>query len=541
MIPLANNPIESTIMCMLFTKKYLTLAVCLLGGMLYAFGFPLANGFSLFLAPILGFALFNWALDQETSLKKQFLLSLTYSLGFYALGFYWIPHTLREFGGLFFPVNQLLGIIFSFVIIPQVYFYVLLKRKIKHPIALAVGYVLLERFIPQQFPAHLGHSFLSLTPTIKLVFAPWAGASFYSFLTALTALALVQHYQTKKKPKLYYGFIALIVVLHIPLPISLTKKESSTLKVRIVQPNIGNFIKLDSERGGKNSLQSVFDSYYFLSTYKIETPRDLIIWPETAFPSLFFSDVLKANPTYPLPPLLNDIITKTGAELFIGGYDSTTLPESQNYQSDYNTAFHFSSKGSLKNTYHKMHLIPFGEGLPFGPFNKMLSGVITNISYFAEGTSYSGFTTKNNQDFVSVICYEVLFSNFVADMLNHQKTNSRFLINLTNDSWYGDTAEPLQHLFLTKWRALEFNLPMIRSTNTGITTVIYPDGSESRRLGVGEKTYLDLDLDIPVRTKTIFQTLGIWGFLIIAFILGIVELAFKRKTFFQEIMKTKKT
>ena len=130
--------------------KYRTIIVCLLAGMLYALGFPLFNGSSLFIAPIIGFALFNWALDQETSLKKQFVLSLAYSLGFYLLGFYWIPHTLKEFGGLFFPLNHLLGLVFSFVIIPQVYCYVVLKNKIKHPLFLAVGYVLLERFVPQQ-------------------------------------------------------------------------------------------------------------------------------------------------------------------------------------------------------------------------------------------------------------------------------------------------------------------------------------------------------------------------------------------------------
>jgi apolipoprotein N-acyltransferase len=187
-----------------------------------------------------------------------------------------------------------------------------------------------------------------------------------------------------------------------------------------------------------------------------------------------------------------------------------------------------------------MRLIPFGEGLPFGPLNPYLSGIITNISYFAEGDTYTGFKTDNQLSFVSVICYEVLFPTFVADMLNNQKEEAQFMINLTNDSWYGNTAEPYQHLFLSKWRALEFNLPLIRSTNTGITTVVFPDGSESKRLLIGEKTYLDVDLEIAPRTPTLFQIFGIWSFLTIALVLLLIELAFKRKTFFQEIMKTDK-
>ena len=526
---------------MILLKKYSSFIVCLLGGMLYAFGFPMWNGVSVVLAPVIGFAMFNWALDKESNLKKQFILSWVYSLGFYIAGFYWIPHLLKEFGGLVFPLNQMLGILFSLVIIPQVYFYVILKKYIVHPLFLAIGYVLLERFIPQQFPAHLGHPFLSLAPTIQLVFAPWAGAAFYSFFTALVSLSLLQHFKTKQKPKLYYGLIIVIVLLHLPFYPAPSKLGVTYLNTRIVQPNIGNFLKIDSERGGVNSIKSVYDSYTFLSTDKIESQKDLIIWPETAFPGLFFSDSMKSNPNYPLPELMNTILNKTGAELFIGGYDSTPKQSgSESYQSDYNSAFHFSNTGQLKNVYHKMKLIPFGEGLPFGPLNQYLSGILTNISYFAEGTEYTGFTTKGGQNFVSVICYEVLFPSFVADMLNNQKTEAQFMINLTNDSWYGDTAEPLQHLFLTKWRALEFNLPLIRSTNTGITTVIYPDGRESKRLGVGEKTYLDLEVEIAPRTKTLFQKLGIFAVIGIFFILCLIELAFKRKAFFQEIMKSDK-
>lgn len=524
-----------------FNRKYLSLIICLLAGMLYALGFPTFFGASVFVAPIIGFALFNWALDQETSLKKQFILSLAYSLGFYLFGFYWIPHTLMEFGGLFFPVNQLLGLLFSFVIIPQVYCYVVLKKYIKHPIFLAIGYVLLERFVPQQFPAHLGHPFLSLAPTVKLVFAPWAGAAFYSFLTAFIALTLVQHKTSGVKPKLYYGFIAAILFLHLPFLYPTPSKENLTsLKIRMVQPNIGNFLKIDSERGGANSIKTVLDNYYYLSTTDIPSKRDLIIWPETAFPNLFFSETFKADHKLRLPQVINEVIINTGAELFIGGYDSKMASNEQSYKSDYNSAFHFSNQSYMKDVYHKMRLIPFGEGLPFGPLNPYLSGIITNISYFAEGDTYTGFKTDNQLSFVSVICYEVLFPTFVADMLNNQKEEAQFMINLTNDSWYGDTAEPYQHLFLSKWRALEFNLPLIRSTNTGISTVVFPDGSESKRLLIGEKTYLDVDLEIAPRTPTLFQIFGIWSFLTITLVLLLIELAFKRKTFFQEIMKTDK-
>jgi apolipoprotein N-acyltransferase len=514
-------------------KRNKLILLSFLGGISYALGFPIFNGYSLFLFPIIGFSLFCYALSQTDQVKMKLIYGLSYSVGFYAMGFYWIPHLLKEFGGLFFPFNFILGLVFALIIIPQVYVFSFIHGKLKNSIGLAFVYVLLEQFIPQQFPAHIGHSFMSLAPKIHLVFAPLFGAAFYSFLTALLGLSIVEHFCTKKAPRLNYSFLIIACLCHISFFTNSQNKVDQTLSLRIVQPNIGNFLKLESERGGVNSLKQVYESYYFLSTHNIESKRDLIIWPETAYPQLFMSQFLKNKPEVRIPLLLSDIITQTNAELFIGGYDSSMRNNSEQFQTDYNSAFHFSADGVLKNVYHKMKLIPFGEGLPFGPLNQLLSKYLTNISFFAEGESYTTFQTANGVPFVSVICYEVLFTRFVADMLNNQSTEPRFLINLTNDSWYGETAEPHQHLFLTKWRSLEFNIPIVRSTNTGITTILYPDGSESKRLNVGEKTYLDVDLKLSPRTSTFFQKFGLWGLVLVSLLLLGLDLLFKRKTFFK--------
>lgn len=88
------------------------------------------------------------------------------------------------------------------------------------------------------------------------------------------------------------------------------------------------------------------------------------------------------------------------------------------------------------------------------------------------------------------------------------------MINLTNDSWYGDTVEPEQHLFLTKWRSLELNLPILRSTNTGISTIIDEKAQELSRLKYGIAGNLDISLPIVDTNKkeiTFFQKFGFWG------------------------------
>lgn len=499
-------------------KKYMPFFYSLLGGALYASGFPMANGHSFILGPLLGFILLNIALYRFTSLKQQLLIALLYSLGFYLFGFYWIPHLLQEFGGLTPPFNFLLGIFFSLLIIPQVYFYVLIRRKLNSLFGLAFAYTLLEMIIPQQFPAHLGHTFISLVPTFQLNLAPIFGAPIFSFITALLALALITR---------AYWHIALVVIVLVInfLPISFYGNQNKlpVIAVRLVQPNIGNFIKIDSEKGNSNSLQSVYQDYFNLSTPPADFPLDLIIWPETAFPDLLSSDMLLKNPIYKAPKVIEAIIKKTNAELFFGGYDLKSRTGPYQFESEYNTAFHFSKDSKLKNVYHKMHLIPFGEGLPFGPINQFLSKYITNVSFFAAGNVHTLFKLDNNTSFVSAICYEILFPQLIRSALTNQNQEPQFLINLTNDSWYGDTAEPSQHLFLAKWRALEFNLPIIRSTNTGITTVIMADGSESSHLNIGEKTFLDLKLQFKNRVATLYEKFGYVSFLFLGLVLILGE------------------
>ncbi|EQC52384.1 nitrilase-related carbon-nitrogen hydrolase, partial [Bacteriovorax sp. DB6_IX] len=155
---------------------------------------------------------------------------------------------------------------------------------------------------------------------------------------------------------------------------------------------------------------------------------------------------------------------------------------------------------------------PFGEGLPFGPLNRYFAKVIKNISFFAKGENYTHFK-YDNQSFMSLICYEVLFPRYVMDYLNSLEERPRYIINLTNDSWYGRYSEQEQHLFLSKWRALEFNLPLVRMTNTGITSIVLPNGLEQARIGNYKQEILDIELTTQQTQKTLYQRFGILVFL----------------------------
>lgn len=240
------------------------------------------------------------------------------------------------------------------------------------------------------------------------------------------------------------------------------------------------------------------------------------------------------------------IIDKHQSEMYIGAYDIGKLDKSANgIKNVYNSAIHFSREGKYLNVYHKHLLIPFGESLPFGELNQTIKEYIPGISFFSQGYTYPVFESDNQISFIGAICYEMLSSNYIREYLNDANTQGKFpriMINLTNDSWYGKTAEPYQHLFLAKWRAVENQIPFIRATNSGISSVIDIDGKESQRLMLGEKEVLDLSLFLPERTPTIFQRFGFLAFsclFILTFFLDVIlrKTLFSRKPFLQEIVK----
>jgi apolipoprotein N-acyltransferase len=494
-----------------------------LAGVLYALGFPNIIGQGLFLLPTLAFGILfhNW--QQSINFKHKLSHLVVMSLSFTLTGYYWITQTLVEFGDLPYPLALFLNLLFFLIAFPQYWVYLglnfinqkfHLSNKLHSRIPrgskivfLAFLFTFLEYFVPQQFPGHLGHNWLQLKPFLGL--APIGGVPFYSFTSYILVFTSLHFIKTKEKEWLLAGFLGLFLIINLLFPLAPFKEDHHAVNVRIVQPNVGNFLKLESEKGDNRSLTTVINSLYELATIKNEFKPDLIVFPETSYPFSLYSPAVKKDLDL-VPELFKKIQLEQPVSILIGGYDLKN-EKSFNldfYEQEYNSAFHFNSKGNLKDVYHKHLLIPFGETLPVGPFKALLSKVINNITYFAEGKHETKFELSPGIHFITPICYEVLFPSFIRSILLSNETQVNFMINLTNDSWYGKTVEIEQHLFLAKWRALEFAIPIIRSTNTGITSVIYPDGSESQRLAIYKEEILDHKLLIPKSKKTLYLNFG---------------------------------
>ena len=518
----------------------------LVAGVFYALGFPNILGKGLFLLPTLAFGIlyFNW--QSSINFRQKALHLLLMSLSFTLTAYYWITQTLVEFGDLPYVVAIFLNLLFFLIAFPQYWvflgidslnrkFQLTSKLKTRLPsgsliVFLAFFFTALEYFVPQQFPGHLGHNWLQLKPFLGL--APIGGVPFFSFASYVLVFCFLHYLKTKEKEWSLIAFLSLFLIINLLFPLHPFKDDHHEINVRIVQPNVGNFLKLESEKGDSSSLSSVLNSLYELATTKNEFKPDLIVFPETSYPFSLYSPAVKNNHDL-VPELFKKIQEVQPASILIGGYD---LKNEKNfnldfYEQEYNSAFHFSAGGSLKDVYHKHLLIPFGETLPVGPFKSLLSKVINNITYFAEGKNETKFELAPGIHFITPICYEVLFPSFIRSILLSDERQVNFLINLTNDSWYGKTVEIEQHLFLAKWRALEFAIPIIRSTNTGITSVIYPDGSESNRLTIYREEILDHKLMIPKSKKTLYLHFGFEVVSLLALILMLLTYFLEKPSF----------
>jgi apolipoprotein N-acyltransferase len=534
-------------------SKTVHFALPFLGGLLYAGGFPIKGIPHFFFLTFIGVFLFLQSLSafnpsKKYSFKREILSLLCFSIGYCYMGYYWIPFTLKEFGAIPIPFNYVLGTLFSLFIVPQyllllLLFFLLnkfplkeipffLKKSSSQNILLALLLTLLESLTPQQFPAHLGHTWLQLSPYLGL--APLFGVAGFSFFSYWLILSIL-----KKVKEGHWDLLAIIsfsffLFFNFVFPLKKAPINSNLFNIRMVQANVGNFMKLNSEKGNNTSLKEINLRYFDLSTRGRTNDLDLVIWPETAYPHLMNSSLMRMNPQYS-PYLFRKVIEKSRAELFVGGYDKSSQNNDHFYETEFNTTFHFGKDSLLKDIYHKRVLIPFGESLPFGPLNPYLAKIIKNVSFFAKGDRYTLFEGGKNSRWTTAICYEILFSRFIRNYLNYNEKNPHFIINLTNDSWYGDTSEPYQHQFLTHWRALEFQIPVVRMTNTGISSILFEDGSQSKSLGVYQKNFLDVGLPITERVPTLFQRLGtlpIIGLAIVLFLLSLIRM----KAFFKKVM-----
>ncbi|MEO7161886.1 MAG: apolipoprotein N-acyltransferase, partial [Bdellovibrionia bacterium] len=207
-----------------------------------------------------------------------------------------------------------------------------------------------------------------------------------------------------------------------------------------------------------------------------------------------------------------------GVPLLFGGYD-------RQHNKEFNTFFFLQPTGQLQ-TYHKSKLLMFGEYIPGAESIQFFKDAFPQVGNFGHGVGPQvlELTTQNGNKTTRVapiICYEALFTNFLVDSA---RNNSQLILNITNDSWFGQWGEPQLHLALTIFRSIETRLPMLRSTNTGISTLITANGEITHATGIGTQEIMNVNVPI---TPPIWSLVKAWGdwFGPFALVMGLLGLA----------------
>jgi len=191
---------------------------------------------------------------------------------------------------------------------------------------------------------------------------------------------------------------------------------------------------------------------------------DLVVWPESPAP-YFESDIR-------FQKALGTVTAAAQAPLIVGSYGIEQAPGTEDGVREYNSAMLVGSDGRRLGRYDKIHLVPFGEYVPFQRllfFARKLTG---RVSRFDRGSTRAVFSL-NGHRYGVFICYEVVFASEVRQFA---KNGAEVFVNLSDDGWYGDTSAPWQHLNMVRMRAIENRRWILRDTNDGVTAVIDPYG-----------------------------------------------------------------
>ena len=162
------------------------------------------------------------------------------------------------------------------------------------------------------------------------------------------------------------------------------------------------------------------------------------------------------------------------------------------------------SRGDVVETYDKAHLVPFGEYVPFGrylPVTKLTAGRVD----FSAGPGPVTLPVPGAPPFSPLICYEAIFP---GNVVTHSGTRARWLLNVTNDAWFGDSSGPYQHFASARLRAVEEGIPLVRVANTGISAVVDSYGRIIAALGLNTRGIVDSELPRPVPGTTLYARFG---------------------------------
>jgi apolipoprotein N-acyltransferase len=463
---------------------------------------------------LLAFAGLLHLLRQTDRRRDAFALGWCFGFGHFLAGLYWIAIAFftdaERFGALAIPAVLLLCA--GFALYPALATWLVALRRWPSigaaALSLAIVWTLLEMLRGQLFGGFpwnlIGYAFASSEAASQLAAMTgiW-GLSFAAVLVGALPAALLEPGGGARWRPVAVA-IAIPALLWVGGALRLAGAEADPVEgveLRLVQGNVAQHHKWQPELRAR-----WFGRHLELSA---EQPDGVthVVWPESATPYALDQD--------PEARRLIGQVVPEGGLLLTGGerFDLASEPPRA-----WNSLFVLDDAGQIAGRYDKHDLVPFGEFLPFREvLGRIGLGTLTRGSLdFQSGPGRETIELEGLPPFSPLICYEVIFPGDVIA----PSARPDWLLNVTNDAWFGRSSGPYQHLAMARIRALEEGVPLVRSANTGISAVIDPWGRIQARLDLGVRGVLDAELPQPLEQRTPYARLRPWPIVLLLAIAG---------------------
>ncbi|MBI3896665.1 MAG: apolipoprotein N-acyltransferase [Gammaproteobacteria bacterium] len=437
-------------------------ALALLAGLLTPLAFAPFGLFPLAaIAPAILFA--TW---QVAGTGRAAWRGFLYGCGCFGVGVSWVYVSLHTYGHMSPPLAGVAVLLFvagmslypAIVGLLQARF-AALPSALRLTVIMPASFVLVEwlrGWLLTGFPwLNLGYS---QTDTPLAGYAPWVGVYGMSLIVALTAGLLAAAWNDRRRALRWYLPMVLLLWLGgwIAGQREWVTPTGAPLRVALVQANIPL-----TEKWRHDQRQSIIDRHIALSE---QVTADLIVWPEAAVPS-YFDAIAPA-----LLPRLDRIGRERGTDFLIGAVERERVGRGY-----YNSVF---VVGRSNGIYRKQHLVPFGEFMPLPTlFMRLLATLDIPMSDFSAGTRGQAAIVAAGRTIGVSVCYEDAFGEEIINAL----PAATLLVNVSEDSWFGNSLAPHQRVQMARMRALESRRPMLRAANTGPSVVIDHRGEVQAR------------------------------------------------------------
>lgn len=454
-----------------------------LAGFLLTLAFPRWN---LWLLAWVGLVPLFSALEGARNRKIAFLYSFTAGFVFFFLSISWLRHV-SVFGWLFVATMEaaywgIFGVLFVIARKPGGR----AKQSLRSDFLLAASWVALE-LIRSEVPVWgFGWNLLGASQAPALWIAQLAGAggvyavSFLVFLGNGVIDSLL-HNGVKKEFRrtVFFGLLLMTSALFGWSRIE-SFRPLSFFRISVLQGNIPQQLKW--ETAYRQEILKVYLNLTELASY--DSP-ELMIWPEAAFPGFFNRDLLAEQ--------VQALTRRIQIPLLVGS-------PHQGDDRFYNSAYLLDPSGKITDRYDKIHLVPFGEYVPWKPILGFLEpyAYALGVSDFSAGREFRVFKLGGpGPRFSVLICFEDIFPELARQFVNR---GADFLAVITNDAWFGKSSAPYQHLQASIFRAIENGVSVVRAANTGVSAFITPLGEVAARVKnqEGKDTFIMGGITYPV-------------------------------------------